>query len=559
MKQHLKLFSFISVLLFAWGCNNFPQKDSYAYFDYFTYKGCDSFYINNSLPDVSSFYNPILPGWNSDPSVCFDGRNYYLVTSTFAFYPGVPIYKSKDMLNFKQVNFALRDNYKQNLKGQRVNGGIYAATIRYNPANKYYYIITTDVGNGNFVVKTDNPEGKWSDPIFLPSVTGIDPSLFFDDDNKAYVVNNGDPLKSEYEGHKAIWIQQYDVNGDSMTGPRKILVDKGVCGADKPIWIEGPHMYKINGKYYLMCAEGGTGDNHSEVLFESDSPMGDYKPCKQNPILTRRHADKNCKNPVTCAGHADLVYHQNGNIYAVFLGCRPVAGKFENLGRETFMLPLKFNKDKQPYILDQSEDFPLISKVEGAHRDSCVTFGNYFSRCDFDSLPDMSWLNLRQPLDSLVSVTRQPGFLALMCSAFPATEAFTPAFLGKRLCHSAFEIETSLSFNPPSSDYAAGLLMFKDQNHQYFLCLKNNNNIKNVILTQVKDNQIVELASKPLDDDNSPVKLKIASKDGLCFDFSFSQDEKYTTLISGVDASYLSTAVAGGFTGTVVGPYAVVY
>ena len=325
---------------------NLPAvKDSTALFDYFTYKGNDDFYKENPLPDDESFYNPILPGWYSDPSICTNGEgDYFLVTSTFTYFPGVPIFHSRDLVNWKQVGHVLsRPSQLVNMKGQHVSGGIFAPAISYNPHNKTYYMVTTNVGAGNFFVKTQDPFGEWSDPIMLPEVGGIDPSFFFDEDGKAYIVNNDDApdYKPEYSGHRTIRIQEFDVKSDKTIGPRKILVNKGVHPEEKPIWIEGPHMYKINGKYFLMDAEGGTSTWHSEVIFRSDSPMGTFTPWTKNPILTQRHLSAERPNPITCAGHADLIQTKEGDWWAVFLACRPINNKFENLGRESFLIPVR--------------------------------------------------------------------------------------------------------------------------------------------------------------------------------------------------------------------------
>jgi alpha-N-arabinofuranosidase len=262
-----------------------------------------------------------LPGWYSDPSICTNGEDYFLVTSTFTYFPGVPIFHSRDLVNWKQIGHVLdRPSQLVNIQGQHVSGGIFAPAIEYNPHNETYYMITTNVGAGNFFVKTQDPFGEWSDPIMLPDVQGIDPSFFFDEDGKAYIVNNDAPEgRPEYDGHRVIKIQEFDVKTDKTIGPRIVLVNKGARPEDKPIWIEGPHMYKINGKYYLMAAEGGTGDWHSEVIFRGDSPMGEFIPWENNPILTQRHLDPMRRNPITCAGHADLIQAKEGDWWAVFL------------------------------------------------------------------------------------------------------------------------------------------------------------------------------------------------------------------------------------------------
>ena len=259
--QVIQLMSIVRLSIFMLGitmmsCNSKKEQQlpaigkSVALFDYFSYKGNDDFYISNPLSGEDYFYNPILPGWYSDPSVCTNGEgDYFLVTSTFTYFPGVPIFHSKDLVNWKQIGHVLnRASQLVNMEGQKVSGGIFAPAISYNPYNKTYYMVTTNVGAGNFFVKTQDPFGEWSEPIMLPEVGGIDPSFFFDEDGKAYIVNNDEAPdnKPEYSGHRTIRIQEFDVKTDKTIGPRKILVNKGAQPADKPIWIEGPHLYKIN-------------------------------------------------------------------------------------------------------------------------------------------------------------------------------------------------------------------------------------------------------------------------------------------------------------------------
>lgn len=252
-----------------------------ACFSEFSYTGSDKYYRENPLSSGSEFFNPILPGWYSDPSVCTNGEgDYYLATSTFSYFPGVPIFHSRDLMNWKQIGHALtRPSQLRNMEGQKVSGGIFAPALSYNPANKTYYMITTNVGAGNFLVKTTDPAGEWSDPIMLPEVAGIDPSIFFDIDGKAYILNNDDAPdnKPEYDGHRTVRMIEYDVNTDKCVGERKILINKGCRPEEKPIWCEGPHMYNVNGTYYLMTAEGGTADLHSEVIYRSDSPWGPFQ------------------------------------------------------------------------------------------------------------------------------------------------------------------------------------------------------------------------------------------------------------------------------------------
>lgn len=535
-------------------------EKSTALFDDFTYKGEDDFYTFNPLPDEGYFYNPILPGWYSDPSICTNGEgDYFLTTSTFTYYPGVPIFHSHDLVNWKQIGHVLdRPSQLVNMKGQGVSGGIFAPAISYNPKNKTYYMITTNVGAGNFFVKTQNPFGSWSEPIMLPEVGGIDPSFFFDEDGRAYIVNNDDAPdnKPEYDGHRTIRIQEFDTKTDKTIGARKVLVNKGACPQDNPIWIEGPHMYKINGKYFLMSAEGGTGGWHSEVIFRGDSPMGPFTPWKNNPILTQRHLAER-PNPVTCAGHADLIQAKEGDWWAVFLACRPIDNRFENLGRETFLMPVKWSDDGFPYLTQGDDLIPLALKREGVRCDSTVTFGNFEEEETFDaSTLGMRWMTLRAPATELYSLTKTPGYLTLKCADVSSMEKDTPAFVCRRMQHHKFECTTRMIFDPLDEQEAAGMLLFKDETHQYFMGINRNKTGKCISLWQVGETGNTTLAEQPIAEDVKVTDLKVVSL-GTVYDFYYSVGNgQWISFCKNVDAHYLSTAQAGGFTGSVIGLYA---
>jgi alpha-N-arabinofuranosidase len=531
-----------------------------AVFEGFTYEGRDVVYADHPLPGPDAAYNPILPGWYSDPSLCTNGEgDYFLVTSTFSYFPGVPIFHSRDLLNWTQVGHVLdRPSQLTGLGRQHTSGGIYAPDIKYNPKNRTYYMITTNVGTGNFLVKTQNPFGAWSEPILLPQVQGIDPSLFFDDDGRAYIVNNDDAPggRPEYDGHRTIRIVEYDVDRDCTIGERKVIVNKGVHPEDKPIWIEGPHLYKIDGKYYLMCAEGGTSDQHSEVVFRSDSPMEGYKPWSRNPILTQRHLAADRPDPVTCTGHADIIRTPEGEWWGVFLGCRPLKGGFENLGRETFLMKVRWSEDGFPFFTEGDETVPLTICRPGVTVGEHPVFGNFKVEDPFDGdRLGMAWMTLRGPADGLHSL--KGGALELKCSPARATKFETPALLLRRLQHHVFTASTRMRFVPEGTE-AAGMLLYKDERHQYFLkvCLQDDG-FPAVVVEKVGAGTAV-LGCVPLPEKWSVLDLSVASDDGQTFRFECSVDgADPVTVAQGVDASYLSTAVAGGFTGTTVGLSAV--
>jgi alpha-N-arabinofuranosidase len=537
--------------------------DTLAIFDYFRYTGEDSCYPSHPLTEPGDFYTTILPGWYSDPSVCTNGEgDYFLATSTFSYYPGVPLFHSTDLVHWQQIGNILNRPSQLPLEGQHVSGGIYAPSLAYNPQNKTYYMVTTNVGSGNFFVKTQNPYGDWSEPIPLPEVGGIDPSFFFDEDGRAYIVNNdvAPDNRPEYDGHRTIRVQEFDVAGDSTIGPRKILVNKGVHPEQHPIWIEGPHLYKINGSYFLMAAEGGTGDGHSEVIFRSDSPMGPFVPWKNNPILTQRNLNPARPDAVTCAGHADLIQTKEGDWWAFFLGCRPIDGKFENLGRETFLRPVRWSADGFPYITQGKESIPVVSNRPGVSLDTPAisTFGNFREEISFnDTVLPLSWMTLRGPATEHYSLTRYPGYLALRCDTAKASSKGVPALVCRRMQHHYFTAETKLLFSGKDQRAEAGVLLFKDETHHYFFCIGHADRRKALKLWKMEEGQQTELASQPISGDAEWVQLRVVSR-GTHYDFYYAmKDNRWKLLAEGVDASFLSTANAGGFTGTVIALYAV--
>lgn len=551
------------LLLSASGCASSSGRcispvDGIALFDDFNYSGSDPYYTQNQLPDDESFFNPILSGFYSDPSMCTNGEgDYFLVTSTFTYFPGVPIFHSRDLVNWEQIGFVLsRESQLVNMTGQHVSGGIFAPDIKYNPYNKTYYMVTTNVGAGNFFVKTTDPWGEWSDPIMLPEVLGIDPSFFFDEDGRAYIINNDDApgYKPEYDGHRTLRVIEFDVETDKCIGERRIVVNKGIHPEDKPIWIEGPHMYKIGGKYCIMSAEGGTGDMHSEVFLTGDSPFGPFKPAARNPILTQRHLDPDRDYPITCAGHADLVQTPEGDWWAVCLACRPLDGKFENLGRETFLLPVRWDEDGTPFMTEGEETLPMVLKREGFKPAEGARNGD-FSVCDSFDGPQLSfdWHTLRTSAVDLYSLKSEPGCLALKCAPVSASDRATPAMVLRRQQHSRFEAVTTMVFAPEGSE-KAGLILFKDEFHYCFAYLGIVDGKSSLCLALNSREGAQTLAAVPYT--RNEVALKVSS-DGYTFTFEYSTDgRKWLPFGSPIEARMFSTAAAGGFTGTMIGLYA---
>lgn len=328
-------------------------------------------------------------------------------------------------------------------------------------------------------------------------------------------------------------------------------------------------MYKIDGQYYLMCAEGGTypTERHSEVVFKGESPFGPFVAYEGNPILTQVDLDPARPNPVTCAGHADLVQATDGSWWAVFLATRPFEGDFENLGRETFMLPVTWTEDAWPVILESGQAVPYIVRMEGVKRSENVSFGNFSFRDDFDA-PELSprWMLLRGPSAANYSLSERPGFLKLNCSEEKASGQHSPSLALSRMYNHKFTATARMYFSPAAgSADAAGLLLFKDERHQYFFCSDGANVSVRKIETKVNivpgqrptfEEVAEELAAAALPA-HKFIDFKVVSHADT-YEFWYAPDGgEWVKLVDGVDAKFLTSVSVGGFTGTVIGPYAV--
>ncbi len=554
-------FTLLVLVSLISACTQKPAGPAYALYDWFEYQGKDSVF-DTFKPDTGVYMNPILPGFYPDPSICRVGNEYYLVNSTFSYYPGIPIFHSRDLVHWEQLGHVLNRPSQLNLDTLQLSWGVFAPAIQYNKGT--YYVINTLVnGGGNFYVTATQPEGPWTDPVWLKEIDGIDPSFFFDDNGKAYVVNNGPPEsgKELYPGHRAIWIQEFLTDSGKLTGPRKVIVNAGVDITKKPIWIEGPHIFKKQGYYYLIAAEGGTSTGHSEVVFRSKSVWGPYIPSPRNPILTQRHLKNDRPYPVSSTGHADFVETQNGEWWAVFLGCRPYADDFYNTGRETFMLPVSW-QNGWPYITDQ--EVPYVVKRPGlpyAPEYSEPTTGNFTWRDDFnDTTLALKWNFIRTPREKWYSLSTDTGFMHINLRPVSIREIKNPSFIGRRQQHGSFT--ASAAMRPVHFDTAstAGLIAFQNEKHYIFLGVKKDKGAYSVFVersgSDVSEGKPVIMAKSEVNlKDPVTIYLKIEGRGGE-YDFYYGiEPDRWILLKSGIDAKNLSTHVAGGFVGTYIGMY----
>jgi xylan 1,4-beta-xylosidase len=472
--------------------------------------------------------NPIIPGFYPDPSVCRVGTDYFLVTSSFEYFPGVPLFHSKDLANWRQIGHCLSRPSQLPLKGARSSQGIYAPTIRHH-AGRFYMVTTNCTHKGNFFVHTEDPFGPWSEPVWVEQ-KGIDPSLLFDDDGKVYLTTNRN--------------QQSCI--DIATGKLLTPVTKTWEGTGQGD-MEAPHLYKIDGWYYLMVAEGGTGLGHMVTISRSKSPCGPFEPCPRNPIL--HNPATGCE--IRATGHADLVEAHDGSWWLVFLGIRIYPGKFPRfhcLGRETFLAPVSWDEDRWPIIngnqvIQPEMDTPTLPlhpwPAEPA-RDS------------FDS-PDyrLCWNWLRNPNMDDYSLNERAGWLRMKGSAVTLDALDSPTFIGRRQQHKKCRISALLDFAPSAENEEAGLTAYMNETGHYEMVLTFRNGRRTLILRKRIADLVAEVASVPVSSEG-PVELHITA-DEESYHFSYGPDMK--ELGNGY-CRYISTEVAGGFTGVYLGMYA---
>ncbi|WP_068504416.1 glycoside hydrolase family 43 protein [Paenibacillus kribbensis] len=480
------------------------------------------------------YNNPVISGFYPDPSICRVRDDYYLVTSSFEYFPGVPIFHSKDLVHWNQIGHCLTSEQQLPLANAWSSGGIFAPTIRYH--NGWFYMTTTNTsGIGNFYVKSLQPGGPWSDPIKVDQ-SGIDPSLFFDQDGRVYFQSSA----TESEGH-GIYQCEIDIEtGRRLTETR--LIWKGTGGAHP----EGPHLYRMNGYYYLMIAEGGTEYGHMVTIARSTDPYGPYEPCPYNPILSNR----SLHSSIHATGHADLVQAHDGSWWAVCLGIRPVSyPRRHHLGREVFLAPVNWTTDGWPLLGNNGR----IEPVMDAPQLSAFPWAKNIIRDDFNrSDLDMEWIFLRNPKPDSWTLKEHPGYLTLRGNEMTLDDTGSPAFVGRRLCHFTCHIATLLEFEPVNDGDEAGLTVYMNEKYHYDLAITLMNGQKKMVLRKTVGSLQVE---KTYDCLQGPVILQVEAQPEQ-FKFSFCHPKLEAVEVGKGESHLLSTEVAGGFTGIIIAMYA---
>lgn len=540
-----RLATWVSALALAAAGQGAAARDVVAQFDWLAYESSDA------AAPAGQYRNPVIPGFHPDPSIVRVGKDFYAVTSTFSWFPGLPILHSTDLVNWRLIGNAIDRPTQLDFTGLGTNRGLFAPAITHHDGR--FWIVNTCIEcGGNFVITADDPAGPWSDPVWL-EFGGIDPSLYFDADGTAWIVyNDAPPGKQEYEGHRALWLQQFDPQAMKVLPQRTLLVDKGVDPATKPIWAEGPHIYKVGAWYYLLTAEGGTADQHSQTIYRAPRVTGPYTPGPFNPILTQRDLPGDRPDRVEATGHADIVQLDDGTWWGLFLATRPFAGQSTLLGRETFLLPLRW-VDGWPRFLDRQEAVPMQTAAPKLPASPASPWENW--REEFHAPLSPEWIGLRTPgAEPLWRVN--DGVLQVQAGPAAAGSLGRPAFVGRRLRHHKAEFTTRLDFTPQRGGDFAGLLAFMDESHFLAAGKERGRIVVRLRTSADQGSSGVIVAEAPLTSEG-PIELKLAFDGGTArVQFRSGGEAEWQPVGAGINVEPLASVHAGLFTGLVVGPYA---
>ena len=506
------------------------------------------FILTNIYGKEGYFINPIISGAHPDPSICRVGDDYYIVNSSFEYFPGLPIHHSKDLVNWELIGYGLHRedqcNGEMNLVDVQSDGGIHAPTIRYHKGT--FYIITTNVYNSgdgspglmrNFIITAKNPSGPWSKPHIIEGAPGIDPDIFFDDNGKVYFTGTHSPGDMNSNGIGEIWIQELDIKKWKLVGKRHTVWD-GIFGC----CTEGPHIYKEHGLYYLLVAEGGTGKNHAVMIAASENILGPYEENQRNPILTTRHLSNNYF--VNSTGHADMIELEDGRWYMVSLGKRNDLDGDANMGRETYLMPMQWESTIVKWE-QVSEDrweplrylFPVVAPLTGkVERFTPLPFTDrpqYINNTVIDDFLnenlDLRWTFIRVPEEKTYSLLENPGFLRLYSKPGKIEDRKRFSLVGFRQKESDFDFEVKMNFLPNKDKVESGVIHYqKEWNYLTNTVIKKRKKYYLEQKLKEKGKEVVTLKKTILKGYDGNIILKVKSnKDRYDFFYSLNDGSSF--------------------------------
>lgn len=500
------------------------------------------------------FRNPVLPGFHADPSVCRAGDDYYLVNSTFQYFPGVPVFHSKDLVHWEQVGNCLTRRSQLDLTGLYTqpnpeigwtNSGIYASTIRYHEG-RFYMVTTVYPSRRHFYVSTDNPAGEWSDPIVIDFAIGsCDPTLFFEGDKCYFIWKQGD-----------IMICEIDVKTGKKIGDIHHL-GSGLGGR----YPEGPHIYKKDGYYYMMLAEGGTEHGHHVNILRSRNLFGPYESNRANPILSHFNMEMQGSN-IQGLGHADFVQATDSSWWMICLGYRTSGYLLHVMGRETFLAPVRWDKNAWPVVngngtLQLDMKCPTLPSVPMPSDPVREEFNFADRKAPKDSyhsigLP-MGWHSIGYPDFTRYSLSQRKGWLRLFPTTATLDKATSPTFTARRQTETRFTATALLDVSHLVPGMQTGVTAYAAPlNHYDVMVEKREGKVyaySNVRIGNMAHKE-QEIALK-----GTNAYLRISSDQDYYY-MQVSENGKDFKTLAKMDFRYLATEVIGGFTGVMLGTFA---
>lgn len=519
---------------------------------------------------MNKLVNPIIPGFYPDPSICRVGDDYYIACSSFELSPAVPVFHSKDLANWEQISYAFTPENGFHMEKNTLNGGIMAPTIRYHKGT--FYILNMNYSDrGNYIITATDPKGPWSEPHWLTDVPGIDASIFFDDDDQCYVVGTA-PCWPDGNGGKrqGVWTAKYDIENFKVISEPVPIFGGAMAGVASP---EAPHLYHIGEYYYCMIAEGGTEHYHSETIARSKNVFGPYESNPANPLITHRHMGFKC--PIGNVGHADLVELPDGSWYAVMLASRLIEGVSKNIGRETFICPVTWERGwplfspetgKMEWEYDapvclKSHPFPAKDPKDDFDSETLSLDWSFWGTPyeTFHEIKD-SKLTIRCIPQSLIEELRQAG------TESPDSRTYFVPFLAQRQIQINETITTKMTFDPKGQE-SAGIAAVQAMNHQIHFQLTNSQGKKMLQLLQFTseydrpnyipgfkaDTTKVVLAETEWNEETVILQMQL---EGNTYTARYGSDEDHLTELAKADAFVINPEKVGCMTGTMLGIFA---